>query len=40
MLKEGLSIDTTFNLHKFSSDSTFKIWICEPSIFFSAHDGF
>ncbi len=24
MLKEGLSIDTTFNLHQFSSDSTFK----------------
>ncbi len=24
MLKEGLSIDRTFNLHKFSSDSTFN----------------
>ncbi len=24
MLKEGLSIDTTFNPHQFSSDSTFK----------------
>jgi hypothetical protein len=24
MLKEGLSIDTTFNLHQFSSDRTFK----------------
>ncbi len=27
MLKEDLSIDTTFNPHKFSSDSTFKLEI-------------
>ncbi len=25
MLKEDLSIDTTFTLHKFSSDSTFNV---------------
>jgi hypothetical protein len=25
MLTEGLSIDTTFNPHKFLSDSTFKL---------------
>ncbi len=31
MLKEGLSIDTTFNLHKFSSDSTFNLTYCYSS---------
>ncbi len=41
MLKEGLSIDTAFNPHKFSSDSTFKpdnpdiyIWIKVESVMF------
>jgi hypothetical protein len=32
MLKEGLSIDTTFNPHEFSSDSTFKSLFTTKSI--------
>ncbi len=37
MLKEGLSIDTTFNPHQFSSDNTFKLqpvrqWTRSPAL--------
>jgi hypothetical protein len=32
MLKEGLSIDTTFNLPYFSSDYTFNIWRYHPAV--------